>query len=134
MRRIPAILLAASALLTAQKPASFDAASIRLRPSPDGPFHYNIYPNRLDALNMTMRFLICDAFDLPDFQLTGLDTSHPSRHFDLVASAGAPVSRGDMRLMLQNLVRQGCQSALSVQRDSVGGTHPHGRRWRNSNF
>ena len=104
MRIIPAILLAAAALLTAQKPTSFDAAYIRLRPSPDGPFHYNIYPNRLDALNMTMRFLICDAFDLPDFKLTGLDTSHPQRHFDLVASAGAPVSRGDMRLMLQNLL------------------------------
>jgi len=90
--------------LTAQKPPSFDAASIRLRPVPDGPFHYNIYPNRLDALNLTLRFLICDAFDIPDFQLAGLDTSHPPHHLDLAATTSTSVSRSDMRLMLQNLL------------------------------
>jgi len=104
MRRTPAILLAAAALLMAQKPMSFDAASIRLRPIPDGPFHYNVFPNRLDALNLTLRYLICDAFDIPDYELTGIDTSHPPHRLDLVATTSTPVSRADMRLMLQNLL------------------------------
>ena len=106
MRRLPAILLIAVVFLSAQRPPSFDAASIRLRPVPDGPYHYNIYPNRLDALNITVRYLICDAFDIPDYQLAGIDTSRPPHHLDLVATTDAPVSRAEMRLMLQHLLAE----------------------------
>src|SRR5579862_6133979 len=82
---------------------SFDAASIRPLSSPDGPAHFNVYPNRLDVKNMNLRFLIEDAFDLPDFELSGLDSVR-SHHYDIAATTAAAVSRADMRIMLRNLL------------------------------
>ncbi len=82
---------------------SFDAASIKPLKSSEGAFHFTILPSRLDVKNMNLKFLIEQAFDIPDFELTGPDTL-ASHHFDIVATSGASVSRAVMQIMLRNLL------------------------------
>jgi len=82
---------------------SFEAASIKPLKSSEGTFHYNVLPNRLDVKNMSLRFLIEDAYDLPDFEISVPD-SIGYRHLDIAAISGAPVSKADMRIMLKNLL------------------------------
>ncbi len=82
---------------------SFDAASVKPRPSPEGPIHFNVLPNRLDVGNMSLSFLIQQAYDLPPFELLGPDVAL-SRRYDVMATTGGVVSKADMRTMLQNLL------------------------------
>ncbi len=82
---------------------SFDVASIKPLKNSEGAFHYNVLPNRLDVKNMNLRFLLEDAYDLPDFELSVPD-SIGYRHFDITAVTSAAVARADMRIMLKNLL------------------------------
>ncbi len=50
---------------------------------------------------MNLRFLIDDGYDLPDLELSGLDSVR-SHHYDIAATTAVPVSRADMRVMLRN--------------------------------
>ncbi len=84
-------------------PLAFEAASVKPLKSSEGPFHFNVLPNRLDVKNMNLRYLIEDAYDLPDFQLSAPDLT-TNLHFDIIATTGAPASRADMRIMLQSLL------------------------------
>ena len=86
-------------------PLSFEAASVKPLKGPVGPMHFTVLPNRLDVKNMNLKFLIEDAYDIPDFQLSAPDIAI-NRHFDIIATTGAPVSRADMRVMLQNLLTE----------------------------
>src|ERR1700691_3765500 len=73
--------------------ASFEAASIKpLTSSYEEAFHFTVLPNRLDVRNMNLKFLIEQAWDLPDFAVSGPD-SLTTHHFDIMATSGAPVSR-----------------------------------------
>ena len=104
--RTPALAIAMAFLagiLCGQQGQSFDVASIKPLKIPDGPFHFNVLPERLDVKNLSLRFLIEEAFDLPHFQVSGPD-SLDSHSFDIVATTGGPVSRADMRTMLRNLL------------------------------
>ncbi len=82
---------------------SFEVASIKPLKSAEGAFHFNVLPERLDVKDMNLRFLIEEAYDLPDFQVSGPD-SLTSHHYDIAAKASGPVSRADMRIMLRNLL------------------------------
>jgi uncharacterized protein (TIGR03435 family) len=84
--------------------ASFEAASIKpLTSSYEEAFHFTVLPNRLDVKNMNLKFLIEQAWDLPDFAVSGPD-SLTRNHFDIVATSGVPVSRAVMQTMLRNLL------------------------------
>lgn len=84
--------------------ASFEAASIKpLKSSYSEAFHFTVLPNRLDVKNMSLKFLIEQAWDLPDFAVSGPD-SLTTHHFDIIATSGAPVSRAVMQIMLRNLL------------------------------
>ncbi|HKE23215.1 MAG TPA: TIGR03435 family protein [Bryobacteraceae bacterium] len=87
----------------AQTPTTFEAAVIKTRPSPYGPTHFTVLPNRLDVENLSLGFLIQQAYDLPPFQISASDAV-VTRHYDVIATSGAPVSKADMRLMLRNLL------------------------------
>jgi uncharacterized protein (TIGR03435 family) len=103
MPKFPLLVMAVTAI--AQTPASFEAASIKPLKDPFGPNHFTVLPNRLDVKNLSLGYLILQAFDLPDFQLSG--PNEVLRHtYDVVATSGAPVSRAEMRVMLQNLLRE----------------------------
>lgn len=82
---------------------AFEAASIKTLANSEGAFHYNVLPNRLDVRNMSLRFLIEEAYDLSDFELSVPD-SIGYRHFDIAAACGAAVSHADMRIMMRNLL------------------------------
>jgi uncharacterized protein (TIGR03435 family) len=113
-RTIIAFFAISASLVCAQQ-VKFDAASIHLRQSSEGPFHYNVLPNRLDVENMNLAFLIEDAFDLPEFQVAGVDSLRQA-HFDLVATTRTPVSRADMRVLLRNLLTE--RFHLATHRDT----------------
>lgn len=84
-------------------PLSFEAASITPLKSGQGPFHFTVLPNRLDVKNLSLGFLIREAYDLAAYQLSGPDRSL-DRRFDIAATSGKPVSKADMRAMLQSLL------------------------------
>jgi uncharacterized protein (TIGR03435 family) len=92
----------AAASLAAQ---SFEAASIQPRENQVGPFHFTFLPNRLDGLNLSLGYLIQQAFDVPDFLLSGPDAIL-RRHFDILATSGAPAARDTMLAMLRNLLAE----------------------------
>jgi len=67
-----AILALLACCLDAQQPSassSFEAAAITPVPNPYGAFHFNILPNRLDVKNMSLSYLIQQAYDLADYQV-----------------------------------------------------------------
>ena len=98
-----AILAALAAAAFVQAPTTFEAASIKTRPNPYGPTHLTVLPNRLEVENLSLGYLIQQAYDLPPFQLSAPDATI-TRHYDVIATSGAPVSKADMRVMLRNLL------------------------------
>jgi uncharacterized protein (TIGR03435 family) len=103
MPKFPLLVIASVAL--AQTPASFEAASVKALKDPFGPNHFTVLPNRLDVKNLSLGFLIQEAYDLPAFQISG--PAEVLRHtYDIMATSGAPVSGAEMRVMLQNLLRE----------------------------
>ena len=82
---------------------TFEAASVKALKSRDGAGHFTVEPNRLDIKNMSLAYLIQQAYDLRDDQISGPDWL--SNHgYDIAATSGAPVSHATMRTMLQNLL------------------------------
>ena len=82
---------------------SFEAASVKALNSRAGAVHFTIEPNRLDIKNMSLQYLIKQAYDLRDDQVSGPDWL--SNHgYDIAATSGAAVSPATMRIMLRNLL------------------------------
>lgn len=102
---LPLCLLAIALSATAQTTASFEAASIKPVKFGAGSFHFTVLPNRLDVQNMSLGYLIAQAYDLPDFALSAPDSVF-THTFDILATSGAPASHTEMRAMLQNLLRE----------------------------
>lgn len=84
---------------------SFEAAAITPLKSRDGAFQFTVLPNRLDVKNLSLGFLIRQAYDIPDFQLSAPDWVNQNG-FDVAATSGRPVSGAEMRAMLQSLLRE----------------------------
>src|ERR1035438_8403505 len=82
---------------------SFEAASVKALKDSEGAFHFTVLPNRLDIKNMSLGFLIKQAYDLRDDQVSGPDWLS-NNHYDIAATSGAPVSQATMRTMLQHLL------------------------------
>jgi uncharacterized protein (TIGR03435 family) len=105
MPKFPLLSLLIAAAAIAQTPTSFEAASVKALKDPFGPNHFTVLPNRLDVKNLSLGYLIEQAFDLPDFQISG--PGEVLRHtYDVLATSGAPVAGPEMRVMLQNLLRE----------------------------
>ena len=97
---------AQSRVATEPAPAlSFEAASVKALKDAPGPIHFTVLPNRLDVKNMSLGFLIEQAYDLAAHQLSGPDWIFDHR-FDIAATSGTPVSLANMRAMLQSLLRE----------------------------
>jgi uncharacterized protein (TIGR03435 family) len=103
MRRLLLAILAAAAF--AQTPASFEAASIKPLKISEGPFRFTVLPNRLDVRNLSLGYLIRQAYDVQAFQLSAPDSVF-QHTYDVLATSGAPVSGAEMRVMLQALLRE----------------------------
>jgi uncharacterized protein (TIGR03435 family) len=108
MHRI-GIALAASAglaLIQAQTPPEFDAASIK--PSSiegrNGPVQFG--PGRVFSSNVHAFRLILAAYHLEEYQLERKPDWLDSENFALEAKAASPVDESQLRLMLQTLLSQ----------------------------
>ena len=111
---------AALALLTASQPvtrasaqssataagAVFDVASVKRNASGDTRVRFETPPGRLNAVNAPLRFLIRQAYRVPESRVIGgpgwLDTDR----FDIVATTPAPATGDAMREMLRALLKQ----------------------------
>jgi uncharacterized protein (TIGR03435 family) len=83
---------------------SFDAASVKPSEFSDGiVLRFTVEPNRLDIQNMNLKFLIMQAYDLRDDQVSAPDSLF-DHIYDVAATTGEPVSRATMRAMLRNLL------------------------------
>jgi uncharacterized protein (TIGR03435 family) len=71
---------------------------------------------RLTAQNATVRRLIAYAYSLEDYQISGGPAWMNSAFFDMAATAAGPVSREEMRLMLQSLLA--CRFHLTIHRET----------------
>lgn len=82
--------------------ASFDAASVRPAEDPrSGGFQ--TAPGTLTARNQNLVRLICWAYDMPQFQVTGPDWLGDAR-FDIVAKSESGGDDDKLRLMLRKLL------------------------------
>jgi bla regulator protein BlaR1 len=101
-------------------PKEFEVASIK--PSaPTGPMNrvrVQIAPGgRLDASNITVKFLIQQAYNVKDFQISGGPGWINSERYDLVAKADGDVGRMDqIRPLIQKLLADRFQ--LTIHRDT----------------
>jgi uncharacterized protein (TIGR03435 family) len=82
---------------------SFAAASVKALKTVEGPVHFTVLPNRLDVANLSLGYLIKQAYDLRDDQLSGPDWLSKN-HYDIAATSGDAASPAVMRVMLQHLL------------------------------
>ena len=83
----------------------FDAASIK--PNTTGERAVKIgypSPGRLHAENVWLRFLIQNAWNVKDYQISNAPAWASADRFDLDAKTDHPASRDELRLMLQTLL------------------------------
>ena len=94
----------------------FEVASIK--PSdPNGlSAPLDISPNKFGARGVPLNVLIQWAYDVRDFQLTGGPDWLTSARFDVQAKTEKPISQGQMRRMLQELLADRCH--LQLHRDT----------------
>ena len=115
------VVLILGVVLTAQTPASptFDVASIKVRTTPPAPGSVRIQPSpdRYDRINISLRDLILDAYELQPYQLTGgPDWIIDAARFDVAAKASFAPSREQMVLMVQRLLAE--RFALRVHHET----------------
>ena len=119
MVRIIQVIAAAGLLVLASRPGfsqstvqpMFEVASIR--PNSDGrSAPLDIGPKTFGASGMSLDDLIQWAFDVRDFQVTGVPDWLKSARYDVQAKAGDSTSESQMRLMLQALLTDRCHLQL----------------------
>jgi len=103
--------------VSAQTPATFAVASIKVA-SPDARgYSLRPLPGRLSAENVTLKQLIAEAWNVYDFQVSGGPKWVDSERFDVEAKTGQPATaRKDLRVMLQSLLTEGF--ALKIRRET----------------
>ncbi|OFV93633.1 MAG: hypothetical protein A3G76_06170 [Acidobacteria bacterium RIFCSPLOWO2_12_FULL_65_11] len=90
---------------------SFEAASVKPNKSGSGQVSIGIQPGgRFNAVNVPLRFLIRNAYQLQDFQLVGGPGWITSERFDIIAKAEGdpppvpPGTTGPFQIMMRNLM------------------------------
>jgi uncharacterized protein (TIGR03435 family) len=99
-------LLIAVALAAQPAEPSFDVVSVK--PSPPGErFVMGPYPGgKFIASGITPRILIQAAFQLQDYQLSGLPGWAETEKFTINAQAGHEITRDELRMMLRALLSE----------------------------
>ena len=89
----------------AQKPPSFDVASVKPNTSGTGSFSMGTSHGRLTATNVPVRTLILKGFHAKEFQVTGGPGWLETERYDVVAKTeNATISDNDLWLLLQPLL------------------------------
>ena len=87
----------------APRPA-FDAASVKVNGAHDGPSRVATFPNRLSAVNATLRVLVRYAFNVPDYRLSGGPNWMDADRFDVEGAAGRTAEFDEVRAMTRTLL------------------------------
>lgn len=95
--------LAAMAVATGQSAPRFDAASIRPNRSGSGIINAHSTGSQLRAENVTLLWLVRDAYDVQEFQITGAPAWAATDKFDVIARAEG-ISGDQYRPMLRSLL------------------------------
>jgi uncharacterized protein (TIGR03435 family) len=104
IKRIVGISLAL-AMVFAQKPPAFDAASVKPNASGTGGFSMGTKNGRLTATNVPVRMLILKGFHAKEFQVTGGPGWLDTERYDVVAKTeNTSISDDDLWLLLQPLL------------------------------
>jgi uncharacterized protein (TIGR03435 family) len=111
LTRIVVVLLACPLLVRAQQPTSrpsFEVASIKRNMSGDGRTRFEAPPGRLNAINVPLRFLIRQAYRIPQARILGGTAWLDADRFDIVATtpAGAGSDSDAIREMLRTLLAE----------------------------
>ena len=93
-------------MLRAQTPAApaFEAASIKPNTSGSGGMSMTSPAGRYTAINVTVRSLILNAYDLPSAQILDSPGWTSSEHFDVVAKADGAATPQEMKQMIRSLL------------------------------
>jgi uncharacterized protein (TIGR03435 family) len=83
---------------------SFEAASIKTNKSSSPLVRLSMPTGRLSGVNVTLRMLIRNAYQLPDFRMIGGPLWIDSDRFDIEATAGAAVGFDQVRAMERTLL------------------------------
>ena len=119
IRRLVGVLCLIAGVATAsgQEPA-FEVASVKINTSGD-PVSRMSAPagtGRFEAINVSVRMLILNAYGIPRFQLAGGPSWIDSLHVDVLARGAAGVTRADISAMVRTLLAR--RFNLVVRRDT----------------
>lgn len=95
--------------------ASFDAASIKRNTSADTRTRFETPPNRLNAVNVPLRFLIRQAYRVPESRILSGPAWLDSDRFDIVATVPSGTSTDAIRVMLRGLLQTRFGLALHME-------------------
>jgi uncharacterized protein (TIGR03435 family) len=115
MKLSAAILLLAAVALA--QPA-FEIASIKLNTSGDRSSFTRRGEDSLALQNWPLRDIVLKAYDLKDYALTAPDWM-ASRNFDVNAKASGRVTEGELRQMLQSLLKDRCQMKVHSESKEI---------------
>lgn len=100
-----AILSLTSFMAGAQQPRPvFEAASIKPNTSGSGLVRLSIPPGRLSGVNVTLRMILRNAYNLPDFRMSGGPNWIDTDRFDVEATAGGPATLDQIHAMTKALL------------------------------
>jgi uncharacterized protein (TIGR03435 family) len=118
MGRLLTLIAVCAAALWGQAPKEFEVASIRpSAPQPAGQMSMgmSIDKGMLRATGMTAKFLIEQAYDVRDFQVTGGPSWLNSQQYDVNAKIEGEATNEQLRVMMQALLAERFQ--LQVHRE-----------------
>jgi len=107
--RVALVIVACPLLATAQQPAatpSFEAAAIKRNPSGETGARFEAPPGRLNAINVPLRFLIRQAYGIPESRILGGPAWLDTDRFHIVAATPGSVNTDAVRGMLRVLLAE----------------------------
>src|ERR1043166_9250062 len=105
------------ATVAAQVPLSvFEATSIKRNTSGESPVRFETPPGRLIAQNVPIRFVIRQAYRVPESRIVGGPAWLDSERFDIAATAASGATGDAVRGMLRALLEERFALALRAGR------------------
>jgi uncharacterized protein (TIGR03435 family) len=109
LTRVALMMFAWTLLTAAQEPKatlSFEAAAIRSNTSGDAGTRFEAPPGRLNAINVPLRFLIRQAYRVPEARILSGPAWLDSDRFDVTATTPGSVNADAVRGMLRTLLAE----------------------------
>jgi uncharacterized protein (TIGR03435 family) len=95
--------------------AAFEAASVKRNASGETRIRFETPPGRLNAVNVPLRFLIRQAYRVPEARIIGGPSWLDTDRFDIVATAQSGASGDAVREMLRALLKERFGLALHME-------------------